>query len=593
MGSVYRATRTAPIPEGAELTTRRGERIASWRDASGRKRTAPLTAGGDRVKIRQSTYTAKWRDGAGIVRTQSTGCRELAPARAVLADLERRAESVKAGLRTAAEDSVLDHQSTPIGEHVEAYLDHLRRKAGKGAKAAVSPAHVANVEHRLAALAEACGFDRLRDINRRAVERWVESQRAEGRLGAGTINGYTRALCAFGNWAVETGRLTANPIARPPKLDATADQRGQRRALTEGELRALLRAARLRPLAEQGRESVRLPPAEQRGRRTWTRAPLTPDTIACAADRARRTLPPHRVAELAQAGRERALIYKALALTGLRKGELASLTVGQIELDGPTPCARLNAGDAKSGGGADVPLRGDLARDIGAWLSERLDAARERARMTIAGAIPARLPHDEPLFRVPSSLLRTFDRDLEAAGIAKRDDRGRVADVHSLRHTFGSMLSRGGVAPRTAQAAMRHSTLDLTMNHYTDPRLLDVAGAMDALPALPLDEPAEGERAEATGTNGRERTPDNTHKRAPESAPESAPKSAPNSAPDPAQVWQNLTTDGTTAPNADAAGNAVSDCVGGGCHSLTANDTMERRGLEPRTSSLQSWHSTN
>ena len=33
---------------------------------------------------------------------------------------------------------------------------------------------------------------------------------------------------------------------------------------------------------------------------------------------------------------------------------------------------------------------------------------------------------------------------------------------------------------------MRHSTINLTMNTYTDPKLLDVAGAMEALPALPL-----------------------------------------------------------------------------------------------------------
>ena len=31
---------------------------------------------------------------------------------------------------------------------------------------------------------------------------------------------------------------------------------------------------------------------------------------------------------------------------------------------------------------------------------------------------------------------------------------------------------------------MRHSTINLTMNTYTDPKLLDVAGAMDALPAF-------------------------------------------------------------------------------------------------------------
>ena len=40
------------------------------------------------------------------------------------------------------------------------------------------------------------------------------------------------------------------------------------------------------------------------------------------------------------------------------------------------------------------------------------------------------------------------------------------------------------MAPRTAQAALRHSSLDLTMNVYTDPALLDVAGALGALPEL-------------------------------------------------------------------------------------------------------------
>jgi hypothetical protein len=34
---------------------------------------------------------------------------------------------------------------------------------------------------------------------------------------------------------------------------------------------------------------------------------------------------------------------------------------------------------------------------------------------------------------------------------------------------------------------MRHSSLDLTMNVYTDPTLLDVAGAIEAMPALVLE----------------------------------------------------------------------------------------------------------
>ena len=90
-------------------------------------------------------------------------------------------------------------------------------------------------------------------------------------------------------------------------------------------------------------------------------------------------------------------------------------------------------------------------------------------------------------FAVSQSLIKVFDRDLESAGIPKRDDRNRTACVHSLRHTFATLMSRGGVAPRVAQAAMRHSSIDLTMTVYTDPRLLDVAGALRALPELPLE----------------------------------------------------------------------------------------------------------
>ena len=79
-----------------------------------------------------------------------------------------------------------------------------------------------------------------------------------------------------------------------------------------------------------------------------------------------------------------------------------------------------------------------------------------------------------------------LDRDLRAAGIPKRDDRGRTVDVHAMRTTFGTLLSKSGVSPRTAQQAMRHSDIKLTMGVYTDPRLLDVRGAVESLPAIPL-----------------------------------------------------------------------------------------------------------
>ena len=81
--------------------------------------------------------------------------------------------------------------------------------------------------------------------------------------------------------------------------------------------------------------------------------------------------------------------------------------------------------------------------------------------------------------------------------LAEGAERAKIPTItpHALRHTFGTLLSKAGVAPRTAQAAMRHSTLDLTMNVYTDPRLLDVQGAVEALPSLPLNSSSQTARA--------------------------------------------------------------------------------------------------
>ena len=185
-------------------------------------------------------------------------------------------------------------------------------------------------------------------------------------------------------------------------------------------------------------------------------------------------------------GRERALIYKTLVLSGLRRGELASLTVAQLFLDGPIPFAALDAADEKSREGNKVALRSDLATDLRNWLAEKLRRLQAEAGHS-GKPIPSRLSPATPVFEVPDKLCKILSRDLHLAGIPKRDERGRVLDVHALRTTFGTLMSKGGISPRTAQAAMRHSKIDLTMNVYTDPKLLDVRGALDVLPALPLD----------------------------------------------------------------------------------------------------------
>lgn len=96
------------------------------------------------------------------------------------------------------------------------------------------------------------------------------------------------------------------------------------------------------------------------------------------------------------------------------------------------------------------------------------------------------------LFSLSPNHIKVLNQDIAFAGIAKHDERGRTVCVHSLRHTFATLMSMHGVNPRVAQAAMRHSSIDLTMRVYTDPRLLDVAAAIDALPAMPTPTIATG-----------------------------------------------------------------------------------------------------
>ena len=583
MASVFKKTFTKPLPEGAEVFIRKDERFARWKDGKGKTRTAPVTTGRgglDRVVIESGTYTAKYRDGQNVVREVATGCRSKDGALSVLKELTDQAERVRSNILSVGEAAIADHQHTPLSEHFTDYLISLESQG-------TTAEHRENVERCLKRIAADCGFARLSDINRHAVEKWMVA-RAADEMGARTRNTYRAALVAFCNWCTqdEPPRLLVNPVAKVKKADEKSDRRRQRRAMTAEELRRLIFAATHRPLAEYGRLSVRKDQGDVKSKRgTWKASPLTYDGLSMAVERARKKLEgnPTFVAELERRGRERALIYKTMALTGLRRGELASLTVGSLHLDGPTAYAMLEAADEKNREGSEVPLRADLVEDLRQWIAELAAGKDDAPTVSVSGFLD--LPPGTPLFAVPDKLVRVLDRDLKAAGIAKVDDRGWTLDVHALRHSFGTLLSRGGVAPRVAQAAMRHSDIDLTMNVYTDPRLLDVHGALDSLPALPLNSSPESEEivASATGTEDSTALP-----LAPMLAPDSDNRSKSGSIADKMTAIVRQAIDAQhddVSADTDKRKHPLTIPVSG-CHGV--GDT----GLEPVTPSLSSWCSS-
>jgi len=245
MGTVFRKAWTAPLPPGSELVELRGKRVARYRIRSGKLRTAEVFNAADgRIRIRGETksYIAKFRDAAGYWIERPTGCSDETAARAVLAQLERRAELVKAGVLPPEKDAASKHGAQTLDVRLDAWRDHLRLKG--------STKHwYTQARRRVAPVANDWCVKRLRDLTAATVERWLTGQVDTG-MSAGTRNRYRQACVTFVNWCVQAGRLTHNPLLAVAVADQRADTRRQRRALTEEELTRLLDAAQRRPLAD-------------------------------------------------------------------------------------------------------------------------------------------------------------------------------------------------------------------------------------------------------------------------------------------------------------------------------------------------------
>ena len=455
MAAIYKKKYPIPMPDGAEIINRRGKKMARWTNGKGQERIAEVLDDG-RIQFVSDCWYARYTNAAGKMRRKSTGCRDKRAAEKKLADILADVEKVKAGVMSQNEMAAVGHLDTPLSKHTENYLTDLAVKMIRGRK--VSPRHVRHVREELRRVVRECGFKTLRDIDRRVVQRWMDRKSASPRdsdnpdsapLSARTINMHRAAIVAFCNWCIAEGRLTASPLAGLPKVEQSEPAR-KRRPLTEDEIARLLKAAQERPL----RDALTIRRGKNKGK------------LLAKVNQAEQQ-------RLKRVGRERALVYKFMMLTGLRRGEAASLTISTLCLDETNSYVQVEGKHAKSGRAATLPLRGDLADDLRKHI--------ERSAEVSGGEVPP----DAPLFDIDwRNLLRTFNLDLVAAGIPKRDAQGRTVDVHCLRHTFATLLARNGVSPGIAQKLMRHSDIRLTMNTYTHLELADTACAVAALPAI-------------------------------------------------------------------------------------------------------------
>ncbi len=126
-----------------------------------------------------------------------------------------------------------------------------------------------------------------------------------------------------------------------------------------------------------------------------------------------------------------------------------------LDLAARVPILRLKPADTKNREAADVPLRADLVDDFRNSLALELQLLKD-GRRTPSGsrfAIPVetqKLSMSERLFNVPTQMVKALNRDIVAAGIAKKAEPDRSVDFQTLRHSFGKLLRTSRVAPTNA-----------------------------------------------------------------------------------------------------------------------------------------------
>jgi hypothetical protein len=164
-------------------------------------------------------------------------------------------------------------------------------------------------------------------------------------------------------------------------------------------------------------------------------------------------------------GTLRARLYRLAYLTGLRRRELGSLTVGSFKLDGDPPTLTVEAACSKHRKKDTLPIHPELVGLLREWL-------------------PAL---DEGAFLFPKlerkKTWRMVKTDLEAAGIAYETEEG-IADFHAAgRHSHVSGLVNSGVSLAHARQLARHGDVRMTMR-YTHVGLEDQAEALRSLPTI-------------------------------------------------------------------------------------------------------------
>jgi integrase len=425
-------------------------------------------ATGARRKRKLRKWYVRSRDHDGILQTVA-GYTDKEATRQMAARLERAAARRREGIVTPHDERL----KRPLAEHLDDFRRYLASKGN-------CDEHVNRTARLVWAVLQGCGFERWADIQPSAVSEYL-ARRPDGVFDPEQVP--DRPWLTAAEVATTLNVRVASIHRLVKRRSLPCEGKGRRKRFAREAVLAMLARRRRGAGVKTRNHYLVATKAFTRWLIKDGRAPNDPlVSLGCqnpARDvrRARRALTAEQFQRFIEAtaaaksfrglsGPDRLVLYTLASQTGFRAKELASLTPASFALDACPPTVTVEAAYSKRRRRDVQPLR----RGVG-----------ELMRGYLAGR-----PVREPVW--PGNWLKVSAEmvklDLETAGIAYADGDGRYFDFHALRGQFISLLAAGGVHPKVAQALARHSSITLTMDYYTHLDVLDVAGALDALPAV-------------------------------------------------------------------------------------------------------------
>jgi len=276
-----------------------------------------------------------------------------------------------------------------------------------------------------------CGFYDFSDIDMGKIQVWINKQ-FNVSLSPETISTYIRNIKSFCTWMCKCGRAVKSPVEYLKTLNPAVGKKRPRRALTIAEQKELLKATHDGKLLHG----------------------LT--------------------------GMDRSFLYLVALETGLRYGELYSLTCSSFHLDNNPPYVCVEANASKHRKKDTVPLRSSTALKLKSFIDGR--PLNEKAFLGMWKDKGAEMLRQD-LKTARKNWLKDNPDEANSDFLKIKTSDGLV-DFHALRHTYITNLSNSGVHPSIAQKLSRHSSIELTMNRYTHTILDSLVKAQESLPEL-------------------------------------------------------------------------------------------------------------